>query len=329
MDNYTPVKIVKYLRDGLVEQEHLGFFVKVAADGKDVFKFGDDKGYPYFLRSCAKPLQASLLIDYGIDEFYDMTSEEIALCCASHAGESCHAEVGKGLLKKIGIEESVLKCGLHKPISKSEQNKLLISGGKENVFQNNCSGKHIMMVGLCKKMGWDLETYDEINHPLQIAIKNKIYELCQVNQDYPVTKDGCGVPIHAMPLENMARGFVELFMDARYFKIRNAFLENPYLIGGEDRLDTAIMSANKNLIAKVGAGGLCIVVNLEIKEGLIIKVMDCDMKARAIALIEALCQLNWLDKIMLEHPLIKSQNKTDILTLHGEKIGTVRGTFNI
>jgi len=352
MDNYHPVKLIEYLRDGLVEQEHSGFFVKVSAT--DVFKLGNDKNYPYFLRSCAKPLQASLLIDYGLDEFYDMTSEEIALCCASHAGEPCHVSVGQRLLEKMGINKSYLKCGLHKPISKTEQNKLLISGENENVFQNNCSGKHIMMLGICKKMGWKMETYDEINHPLQIAIKNKIYELCEIHvvgqvcpttlekpesrvqftasiietQDYPVTKDGCGVPIHAMPLENMARGFLNLFTDDKYSKICNAFLENPYLIGGEDRLDAAIMSASKNLIAKVGAGGLCIVVNLETKEALIIKVMDCDMKARAIALIEALSQLNWLDEIAMEHPLVKSQNKTDILTLHGEKIGFVTVLFN-
>ena len=323
---YKPIKVLEYLRDGLVEQEHFGFFVKVSTD---VFRLGEDMNYPYFLRSCAKPLQASLLIDYGLDEFYNMTSDEIALCCASHAGEPCHVEVGQRLLAKIGLDESCLKCGLHKPLSKTEQNKLLISGEKENVFQNNCSGKHIMMLGICKKMGWDLKTYDEINHPLQSAIKNKIYGLCKVNENYPITKDGCGVPICSMPLENMVRGFLNLFLDEKYLKIRNAFLENPYLVGGEDRLDTAIMKVNDNLIAKVGAGGLCIVVNLESKEGLIIKIMDCDMKARAIALIAALGQLNWLDEKMLAHPLIQAQNKIDILTLHGEKIGFVRTLFEV
>ena len=329
MTDYCPAKLIEYVRDGLVEQEHFGFFVRVSSS---VLKIGDDKNYPYYLRSCAKPLQASLLIDYNLDEFYDMTSEEVALCCASHSGESCHVEVGKKFLAKIGLDESYLKCGLHKPMSKQEQNKLLLSGEVENVFQNNCSGKHIMMLGICKKMGWDLKNYDESSHPLQVAIKNKIYQLCELNQEFPITKDGCGVPILAMPLENMVRGFLNLFLAEKYSKIREAFVANPYLIGGEDRLDTAIMSANKNLIAKVGAGGLCMVANLETKEGLqeglIIKIMDCDMKARAVALIEALKQLGWLNAAMLEHPLIKAQNKTDILTLHGEKIGSVETMFN-
>lgn len=325
MSKYLPLKLLEYQRDGLVEQEHFGLFVKV---GCDTVKIGEDKDYPFYLRSCAKPLQASLLIDYGLDEFYEMTSSEIALCCASHTGESCHVETAQSLLKKIGIDKSYLKCGLHKPLSRTEQNKLLLSNGKENVFQNNCSGKHIMMLGICKKMGWDLESYDKQDHPLQIAIKEKIYTLCKIDKDYSITKDGCGVPIYAMPLKNMVQGYLNLFLDEKYEKIKNAFFENPYLIGGEDRVDTAIMTANKNLISKVGAGGLCMVVNLETKEGLIVKIMDCDMKARAIALIEALHQLNWLDKDMLNHPLIEFQNKRDILTLHGEKIGFVETLFN-
>lgn len=318
--NYKPAKLLEFVRDGLVEQEHFGLFVKISAD-YNIFKIGDDVNYPFYLRSCAKPLQASLLIDFGLDEFYNMTSSEIAMCCASHAGEPCHVETVKGFLNKIGIDESYLKCALHKPLSKIEQNKLLLSGEKETILQNNCSGKHAMMLAICKKNGWGLNDYDAIVHPLQTAIKNKIYELCKVKTDYPVTKDGCGVPIYAMPLENMVKGYLNLFFDDKYSKIKDAFVQNPYLIGGEDRLDTAIMTANKHLIAKVGAGGLCMVINLETKEGLIIKIMDCDMKARAICLIEALKQLNWLDEKMLENDLIIAQNKKDILTLHKEKIG--------
>lgn len=319
---YSPVKLIEYIRDGLIEQEHFGFLVKINSD-KSVIKIGDDNNYPFYLRSCAKPLQASLIIDFGIDEFYSMTDEEIAICCASHAGESCHEKVVKDFLAKIGIEDSFMKCGLHKPISKTEQNKLLISGQKESIYQNNCSGKHAMMLAICLKMGWDLDTYDEINHPIQVAIKNKIYELCNIKVNYPVTKDGCGVPIYAMPLENMLQGYLKLFSDTKYSKNKNAIVQNPYLLGGEDRLDTAIMTVNPKLIAKVGAGGLCIVINLETTEGLIVKIMDCDMKARAIVLIDALYQMNWINKEMLEHPLIKYQNKRDILTLHNEKIGDI------
>lgn len=327
MPNYKPIKLIEYLRDGLVEQEHLGLVLKISNDG-DVFKLGEDIQYPFFLRSCAKPLQAALLIDFEINSFYKMTEDEIAICCASHAGEPCHVKTVERLLKKIGLDKKYLKCGFHKPLSKTEQNKLILEGKTEDILQNNCSGKHSMMLAICKKMGLDLETYDDKNHPLQIAIRDKIYELCEISSYTPITKDGCGVPIFSMPLENMVKGYLNLFLDKKYEKIKNAFINNPYLIGGENRLDTAIMTSNNNLIAKVGAGGLCIVINLEKKEGLIVKIMDCDMKARAIVVIEALKQLGWLDEKMIENNLIKEQNKTDILTLHEEKIGEIKCLFN-
>lgn len=328
MVNYTPEKLIEYVRSGLVEQEHYGFVVKVDSDGH-AKNIGDDKGYPFYLRSCAKPLQASLLIDFGLDEFYKMTSEEIAICCASHAGEACHVNTVKGLLDKIGLDESYLKCGLHKPLSKTEQNKLLLAGRKETILQNNCSGKHTMMLAVCKHQNLDLDTYYKNDHPLQIAIKKKIYELCEVKENYPDTKDGCGVPIYSMPLKNMVKGYLNLFFDPKYLKIKEAFVQNPYLIGGEDRIDTAIMTANNKLIAKVGAGGLLIVTNLEKHEGIIVKISDCDMKARSIVTIDALRQLGWLDEKMLENELIKAQNKKDIMTHNGDKIGQGVLTFSI
>ena len=157
-NNTEPELLVEYVRDGLVEQEHYGYIV--LSDKDRAFDFtGDAKNYPFYLRSCAKPLQASLIIDFGMDKFYDMTGDEIAICCASHAGEEIHVNTAMRLLRKIGLDESYLKCGLHKPLSKTEQAKMLKSGIPENILQNNCSGKHIMMLGLCKMKNWDLKTY--------------------------------------------------------------------------------------------------------------------------------------------------------------------------
>ena len=138
----SPERLVKYIRDGLVEQEHFGFIVLCSRE-KVIGTTGETNNYPFFLRSCAKPLQASLLIDFGMDKFFNMTQEEIALCCASHAGEEIHTRTAQNLLEKIGLEPTALKCGLHKPLSKTEQEKLLINGESENVFHNNCSMQKI------------------------------------------------------------------------------------------------------------------------------------------------------------------------------------------
>lgn len=312
MTTGKPEILVKYIRDGLIEEEHFGYMI--VSDGQHIIdSIGETGGYPFFLRSCAKPLQASLLIDYGMDIRYDMSLQEIAICCASHAGEKIHVETAKNLLKKICLDETYLKCGFHKPISKTAKEELLLSGQQESIFHNNCVGKHIMMLGLCKMNGWDLESYDSPDHPLQKEIKRKIYELCGIKKDYPVTKDGCGVPIHSMPLENMVKGFIKLFCNPKYDKIAKAFREYPYVIGGEDRTDTKIIAGSENLVAKVGAGGLCIVVNLESEEGLIVKISNCDMKARELLTLDSLKNLHWAN-IEADH---------SIKTLHGDIVGEI------
>lgn len=307
----NPAKLAEFIRDGLVEQEHFGYVVRCDETGI-VETIGEDRNYPFYLRSCAKPLQASLLIDFGLDKEFDLSPEEIAICCASHAGEDFHTEIVTNLLKKFGISQSKLKCGKHEPVSKTAFHKLIKNGQEATEFHNNCSGKHAMMLGLCKLKGWDLESYDLLEHPLQQAIKNKIYSLCKVKKDYPVTRDGCGVPIFSMPLANMVKGYLNLFCDEKYEKIKNAFLNQPYAIGGENRTDTKIIQQAK-IIAKVGAGGLCIVLNPDIKEGFIVKICDSNMQAREIVCVDLIKNLHWGNL----------EVDREIKTINGCKVGEI------
>lgn len=310
--NTQSEKLVEFVRDGLVETEHYGYVVRCSKNHV-AEKIGDDKNYPFYLRSCAKPLQASLLVDYGLDKEYDLTSSEIAVCCASHAGETVHINILKKLMEKFELFETDLKCGVIEPLSQRAQRKLILNNEKPTVLHNNCSGKHIMMLGLCRLKGWDIENYDDLNHPLQLEIKKRIYELCGLKQRYPVTKDGCGVPICSMPLSNMVQGYLNLFCDEKYSVIKDAFLNNPYLIGGENRTDTKIIENSKNLVAKVGAGGLCIVVNTEIEEGFVVKICDANMLAREVATIDLINNLHWAN-IEVSH---------DILINSGDKVGSI------
>ncbi len=269
---------ISYLRDGLIEESHEG-----------IIRFCEDEvsdTQPYYLRSCAKPLQATLLIDHNID----LTDKELALCSGSHAGEECHIKVAKNILEKIGLDESYLKCGIHAPLSRTMQDTMLLSGEKPTTIHNNCSGKHIGFLAICKKMGWDLRTYDHPDHPLQIEIKNKINEMCNVTNIYPMTTDGCGVPILSMPLSHLAQGFVSLL---EYPQIINSIKNNPYIFGGENRTDTEIIQKTDNLIAKVGAGGLCVVLNIKEKRAFALKINDCSYDARRIALFETINRLGW------------------------------------
>ncbi len=340
---------IEYIRNGLIEEFHDGIFLDFA-EGKS-----DRNTYPYYLRSCAKPLQASLLIDYGAE----LTDSELALCCGSHTGEECHLETARGIMKKYSITESMLKCGIHAPLSRTMQDKMLLRNEKPSQLHNNCSGKHIGFLVLCKINGWDTDNYYELEHPLQQAVIKKIYEMCEVaventplctaenctiegkrkdknlaqealpilqekclenkgeynkNHYYPITTDGCGVPIVSMPLYNMLVGYMNLL---KYNKIINAIMENPYIFGGENRTDTEIIQKTDGLVAKVGAGGLCIVLNTKKQDAFIIKINDCSMEARRFAVLETINRLGWGD--------IDIDNK--IRTISGKIIGKVVVNF--
>lgn len=276
---------VEYVRDGLVEEFHYGICVGL----------NDSDTEPYFLRSCAKPLQASLIIDAGID----FTDEELALCSGSHAGEECHIRVARGILDKLGLDESYLKCGVHEPLAGLKEGEIA------SAIHNNCSGKHLGFLAVCKAHGWDLETYYDPEHPLQVAVKKRIYELCEVTQNYPDTTDGCGVPIVSMPLNNLVKGFKNL--NQKYPRIVNAILKNPYIYGGINRLDTEIIQKT-GMLAKVGAGGLCVVLDTKTNDGFAVKMFDASMPARRIAV---------LDKLGIDY-----DNK--IRTLSGKIVGEIR-----
>lgn len=310
--NTEPAKLVTYNRDGLIEREHFGYVVR--CDKIHVAeKLGDDKNYPFYIRSCAKPLQAALLIDYELDKKFGLSDEEIAICCASHAGENIHIETVNKFLNKFEISPDMLKCGNHDPISRTAQDELLLQGQKATAIHNNCSGKHAMMLGLCKVNDWDMDNYDNPDHPLQIEIKKKIYELCEIKTEYPITKDGCGVPVHAMPLANIVKGYLNLFCNPKYERIKNAFLNHPYIIGGENRTDTKIMTHSKGLIAKVGASGLCVVLNTELEEAFVVKICDTDITAREFVTIDLINNLHWAN-IEIPH---------EIKTHTGENIGEI------
>ena len=296
---------VEYVRDGLIEELHTG--VWVSAKAIKGFSPDNDHTAPYFIRSCAKPLQATLLLENKID----LTPEELAFCSASHAGEDCHIKVAMKLLKKLKLKDEMLKCGIHAPLSKGMQNRMIVRGDSPTVLHNNCSGKHIGFLAICDKNGWDLSTYDRPDHPLQISVKEQIYNLCGVKQEYPMTTDGCGVPIVSMPLKNLADGYVKLL---EYPQLLNAIKRNPYIFGGDGRTDTEIITKTENIIAKVGAGGLCVVLNVRECNAFVVKINDASMEARRFALIEIINRLGWGE--------IKYDNR--IKTIAGKVVGQVQ-----
>lgn len=312
--NTKPALLLQQTRSNLTEQEYYGYIILCNAD-KNIQKIGIDYDYPYFHRSAAKPLQASVLKDFKTDEYYDMSAREIAVCCASHTGEQVHIDILRNLLKKGGICETDLKCPAIEPLDKSEQIKF---AGKYTPLHNNCSGKHTLMLLICRQMGWDIATYLDRDHPLQIAVYKKIQQLCEAPKELPFTFDGCGAPNFATSLSELAKGFYNVFCTDDYRGIRNAFLSHPYLIGGNHRPDTEIMQLGNHICAKAGAGGIMCIANTLSSHVLVIKLMEADMQARSIVAVDAMIKLGWVDDInstdctLLYNKIVTTENKKPI-----------------
>ncbi len=323
---YAP--LVKYIRNGLVEQVHNGIILYMNKDGI-IKKAGNDNNYMFYHRSCMKPMQFSPVIDLGLDKKYNLSSEEIAVCCASHTGDIIHQNIIHSVLKKAGLSQENLLCLPHEPLSKKEEERLILLGIKPQKIHNKCSGKHSAMLMIAKELGFNISNYKDFENPLSAYIINKVCELCETDRhNVIISKDGCGLPVIATTLEQLGKGFLNLFCSEKYNKITSAFLQNPYIIGGDYRLDSELINSSKNLVAKVGACGLCVVVNIVKQECIVVKIADSNMDARTIAVIDAIKQLKWPIDDNLTGQINDIYCK-DIVSQDGVVLGEIKSCFEL
>ena len=72
-------------------------------------------------------------------------------------------------------------------------------------------------------------------------------------------------------------------------------LAEPYLVGGRDRFDTALMQAVPGLVAKEGAEALVCVVRARHGLGVALKVADAGFRAAGPAMVDVLRQVDVID----------------------------------
>jgi L-asparaginase II len=140
-----------------------------------------------------------------------------------------------------------------------------------------------------------------------------------------VAGDGCGVPVFALPLENLALGFARLAAGgAEDFpedlleavsRIREAMREYPGMVAGTGRFDTKLMKGT-DLIAKSGAEGIFAAASpVEPSWGLALKISDGASRAVAPAVLASLAERGVRVSEELRRPTV-----TD---LHGEQVGEI------
>jgi L-asparaginase II len=340
-----PVPLVEVTRGSITESRHRGHIAVVDGDGRAVAHLGRPETVTY-LRSSAKPFQSIPLVATGAADRFGFTAAEIALACASHNGEPVHVETAASMLRKIGLDQSALKCGVHEPFSAEVVRRLRESGEQANVLQNNCSGKHAGMLALALHLGAPTETYDQPDNPVQLMIGRTIEQFSDVPlEDIAVGIDGCGAPVFGVTVQAMARMYARLVLPPASFdeetreacrRIVSAMNSYPEMIGGglSERLDTEIMrTARGRLVSKVGAEGVYTAGVLPCKEwprglGLAFKIEDGeDRRGRPTVVIECLRQLGVLTDGAYE--ALKPYASFPVRNHRGDHVGDVRANFKL
>jgi L-asparaginase II len=284
--------LVRVVRSGLEESLHLGHVAVCDEDGRLVASIGDPHR-EVFGRSSMKPLQASVSLRViGAD----LPDRLLSIMCASHNGEPVHVRAVRALLATAGLAESALQNPPDWPIDAGSRAKVR----EPRRVLHNCSGKHAGMVVAAARAGWDVGSYRRQSHPLQRRVMRAVLVATGLG-GVAVGVDGCGVPVHGMPLSAMATLYARLARPDRLGDLAEQVLRStvamraePYLVAGRNRTDTELMRASAAIVAKSGAEGLACASIIEPGIGVAVKIADGGERATGPALIRTLWLLDAL-----------------------------------
>ena len=266
--------LAKVTRGDLVESLHLGHLIVLNADGSTYLSKGSPE-LPIYPRSAIKSLQAAAMLKAGLK----VELNELAIISASHSGSQNHIDLVTKMLTSRDVSISQLKNAVDKPLGEKEK----IAWGEKVPSQlaQNCSGKHAGMLITCHQNGWDMKSYLDLDHPLQVAIKNEIEELSGEKVS-AVSVDGCGAPLFAISLVGLAKAILNLVKseDDLYQQIVSACTKYPELVAGEGRLTTRMMQAVPGLFMKEGAEGVQVCA---LRDGRVIAIKIIDGSWRPVA----------------------------------------------
>jgi L-asparaginase II len=319
--------IVDVFRGEVIESQHRVHIAVVHAD-QGLTASAGNPAHVGFVRSAIKMFQALPLVEAGGVARFGLTSQELALCTASHGGEPFHVTAARSILAKAGLTEDDLACGPHPPMHAPSAEALRIAGVPPSRIHNNCSGKHGGLLAFTRHSGWSTSGYHEFSHPTQRRILATLSHWMSVPaEDVEHAVDGCGLPTYALPLDAVAHGCARFAAAAAGgqpgpAQILEAMTRHPEYVAGTDRLCTDLMRAARgSLFAKVGAEGFYCAGIPARRLGIALKVEDGATRASEPALIATLRHLDAIGDAEAEQ--LHRYAHPAILNTRGEIVGSI------
>ncbi len=247
---YNYAALLEEYRGDLLENVHFGHIAIVDKDSKLIYSAGDP-GDMVFYRSASKPVQALPTIAMGLDRKYGLTGRESAIFSGSHTGQDVHMEALDGIMTKTGIKEEDMIMLPSYPQDRQSELERIESGLPLRKAYHNCSGKHLSLMLLQRELTGSTADYWRIESAAQQSVLRSIACVSEVEPDsVGIGVDGCGVPVFALPLKNIAAAFKNLALPDR--------IGDDALAGAAERY---IPEINRNPIMMRGRGLLCGCIN--------------------------------------------------------------------
>ena len=188
--------------------------------------------------------------------------------CASHVGGAAAHRRVRRLLRRGPVPVAALRT----PRDRATK------GARSRIW-DGCSGNHAGLLVASAHRGWDLESYRAPSHPVHRRVLRAVTAATDV-EGPRIGVDGCGIPVHGVPIRAMATMFARLGTPDRLGRLAPAadrvvrgMLSAPHMVGGTRRLDTDVMTAGAGkVVAKEGAEGLVCATSLSLGIGIALKV---------------------------------------------------------
>ena len=294
----SAVPLAGYTRSGLLEGVFFGHAVILNPDGSLQQSWGSMTQL-FFPRSSNKIAQATAMARARLQ----LPTHLQALTAASHSGEEFHIAGVQEILNSVGLTPTALQTPPDFPLDRVERDSCIARGEEPSPILMNCSGKHAGMLATCVLNDWDIETYLNPGHPLQVAIRNELETMSGEKVIHTGT-DGCGAPVLALTLPALAKiaqtaVLAPLGEPARV--IADSMRVHPEYVGGTRRDVTHFMQRVPGLLAKDGAEGVYVAAFAD-GHAIALKMEDGSDRGRAAAMAALLVRLG-ADPVLLEEYL--------------------------
>ena len=297
----TSEELAVLVRNDFIESRHAGSVVVVNPQGDVIFSKGDPSAL-VFPRSAMKLFQAMGIFSTGIT----LSPEHTALATSSHTGSAAHVEMVREVLSLGGFTEADLRCATEWPVNKEMLKQVYKADGSALPIYHCCSGKHAAMLLACQAEGWPTDNYTDPGHPLQLRIREAV-EYLTGETVIATAVDGCGAPVHAMPLVALARGVAKMRsanesapmnIASSAQKLFSSILEHPWVVGDHGEPDTLIME-ELGFAAKSGYEGVFLVST---PDGTTVatKILDGNLRTAPIVALQALVRAGALEQSALD-----------------------------